>query len=138
LKHFNASTKERTISTYYLLIINSYKSYNSIEFKEYCAEYKIITLCIPLHLLHLLQLLNIACFSPLKRAYLIKVQDIIAKKDSSGSKASEQSRKKTAYYKAIIKDNIYRGFRGAGLVPFNLERVLLKLDVVLRTPTLPP
>ncbi|KAF1924807.1 uncharacterized protein M421DRAFT_34826, partial [Didymella exigua CBS 183.55] len=113
LKHFNMSIKERTIGAYYLLIINSYKSYNSIEFKEYYVEHKIITLYMPLYLLHLLQLLNVACFSPLKRVYLIK----------------------TAYYKAITKDNIYRGFRGAGLVPFNLERVLLKLDVVLRTPT---
>ncbi|KAF1931469.1 uncharacterized protein M421DRAFT_34301, partial [Didymella exigua CBS 183.55] len=92
-------------------IINSYKSYNSAEFKEYYAEHKIITLCMPLHSSHLLQLLNVACFGPLKRAYLIK----------------------TAYYKAITKDNIYRGFRGAGLVPFDPERVLLKLDVVLRT-----
>ena len=33
LKHFNAYTKERTISSYYLLVINSYKSYNLLNFQ---------------------------------------------------------------------------------------------------------
>jgi hypothetical protein len=39
-----------------------------------------------------------------------------------------------AFNKAIIKDNILAGFRGAGLVLYNLERVLLKLNIVLCTP----
>jgi hypothetical protein len=43
-----------------------------------------------------------------------------------------------AFNKAIIKDNMQASFRGASLVPHNLERVLLKLNVVLRTPTPPP
>ena len=37
----------------------------------------------------------------------------------------------------ITKDNILASFRGAGLVPNDPERVLSKLDVVLRTPTPP-
>jgi hypothetical protein len=37
----------------------------------------------------------------------------------------------------MIKENIYAGFRGARLVPHNLEVVILKLNVVLRTPTPP-
>jgi hypothetical protein len=42
---------------------------------------------------------------------------------------------KAAFKKAITKDNIYAGFRGARLVPHNLEAVISKLNVVLRTPT---
>jgi hypothetical protein len=38
---------------------------------------------------------------------------------------------KAAFKKAIIKDNIYAGFRGARLVLYNLEAVILKLNVVL-------
>jgi hypothetical protein len=37
----------------------------------------------------------------------------------------------------MTKENIYAGFRGAGLVLHNLEAVILKLDVVLYTLTLP-
>jgi hypothetical protein len=44
---------------------------------------------------------------------------------------------KAAFKKAMTKENIYTGFRGAGLVPHNLEAVILKLDVVLCTLTLP-
>jgi hypothetical protein len=37
---------------------------------------------------------------------------------------------------AITISNILGGFQGAGLVPFNLEVVVLKLNVRLRTSTL--
>jgi hypothetical protein len=42
---------------------------------------------------------------------------------------------KAAFKKLITKENICAGFRGAGLVLHNLEAVILKLDVVLRTLT---
>jgi hypothetical protein len=121
-----------------LLIVDSYKSHSSYEFYKYCEEQKIITLCIPPYSSHLLQLLNVGCFALLKRAYYIEL-------DSWARKCVMQVKKETfllafqiAFNKAIIKDNMQAGFRGAGLVPHDLERVLLKLDVVLRTPTPPP
>jgi hypothetical protein len=42
-----------------------------------------------------------------------------------------------AFKAAITNDNIQGGFRGAGLVPFDPEAVISKLDVRLRTPPLP-
>jgi hypothetical protein len=54
LKHFNAHIKSRTIRLVYLLILDGYKSYNSKEFKDYYRDNKIVTLCMPLHLLYLL------------------------------------------------------------------------------------
>jgi hypothetical protein len=54
LKHFNAYTKSRTIRSVRLLILDGYESYNSKEFKDYYRDNKIITLCMPLHLLYLL------------------------------------------------------------------------------------
>jgi hypothetical protein len=44
---------------------------------------------------------------------------------------------KAAFKKAITKENICAGFRGAGLVPHNLEAVISRLDVVLYTLTPP-
>ena len=44
---------------------------------------------------------------------------------------------KAAFDTSIIENNIQGGFRGAGLVPFNLEPVILKLEVRLRTLLLP-
>ncbi len=42
-----------------------------------------------------------------------------------------------AFFASITKRNIQGGFAGAGLEPYNPERVLSKLDVKLRTPTPP-
>ena len=40
-----------------------------------------------------------------------------------------------AFFASITKRNIQGGFVGASLVPFDLERVLSKLDIKLCTPT---
>ena len=36
---------------------------------------------------------------------------------------------------AITSENVRGGFRGAGLVPFDPEKVISQLDIKLRTPT---
>jgi hypothetical protein len=41
-----------------------------------------------------------------------------------------------AFNKLIIKENIYTGFRGTRLVLYNLEVVILKLNIVLYILTL--
>jgi hypothetical protein len=41
----------------------------------------------------------------------------------------------TAYNQSITTQNAKARFRGAGLVPFDPQAVLSKLDVKLRTPT---
>jgi hypothetical protein len=139
LKHFDAHTKDKTVGVYRLLIVDGYKSHTSHEFHKYCEEHKIITLCMPPYLSHLLQPLDVGCFALLKRAYYTEL-------DSWTRCAITQIKKETflsafhiAFNKAITTENILAGFRGAGLVPHDPERVLSKLDVVLRTPTpLPP
>ena len=45
---------------------------------------------------------------------------------------------RAAFNKSITSDNICGSFRGAGLIPFNPDAVISKLDVRLRTPTPPP
>ncbi|EFQ94656.1 hypothetical protein PTT_07584 [Pyrenophora teres f. teres 0-1] len=45
---------------------------------------------------------------------------------------------KAAFDATISKSNILGGFRGASLVPLNLEAVISKLDLRLRTPSQPP
>jgi hypothetical protein len=69
LEHFNRHTKERSVGGYRLLILDGHESHNSHKFQQYCKVAKIITLCMPPHSSHLLQPLDVGCFSPLKRAY---------------------------------------------------------------------
>ena len=44
---------------------------------------------------------------------------------------------KKAFFAFIIENNIQRGFIGAGLIPYDLERVISKLNIYIRTP-IPP
>jgi len=42
-----------------------------------------------------------------------------------------------AFFASITKKNIQGGFTGAGLIPYNLKRVISELDMRIRTPTPP-
>ena len=40
-----------------------------------------------------------------------------------------------AFFTSMTEKNIQGGFVGAGLIPYDPERVISKLDIKLRTPT---
>jgi hypothetical protein len=90
----------------------------------------------PPYLSYLLQLLDVGCFSPLKRAYGDKISSLAQYGTKQIKKEAFLPAFKAAFKKAMTKENIYAGFRGARLVPYNLEVVILKLNVVLRMLTL--
>jgi hypothetical protein len=90
----------------------------------------------PPYLSYLLQLLNIGCFLLLKRAYSNKINSLAQYSTKKIKKEAFLLAFKAAFKKAITKNNICAGFRGARLVLHNLEAVILRLNVVLRTLTL--
>ncbi|KAF1922938.1 DDE-domain-containing protein, partial [Didymella exigua CBS 183.55] len=140
LKHFDKHTKAHTVGSYWLLILDGHESHNSVEFHQYCEEHKIITLCMPPHSSHLLQpldLLNVTCFLPLKRLYGDEVSALARSYIYYINKETFLPAFKLVFSKAFTRENIRAGFRGARLVPHNLEVVLSKLDVRLRTLTPP-
>jgi hypothetical protein len=49
--------------------IDGHKSHESLQIQDFYKEHKIIALCMLSHLSHLLQPLDVGCFSPLKTAY---------------------------------------------------------------------
>ena len=65
------------MGAYCLLIIDGYESHNLLQFTNYCKENKIITLCILPHSSHILQPLNVSCFSLLKNAYGRQVEKLM-------------------------------------------------------------
>lgn len=137
LKHFNAHTKGRAKGTYRLLVIDGHESHNSIEFQDYCKEHKIITLCMPPHSSHLLQPLDVGCFSPLKKAYGAEISGLARRLMTHITKIEFLPAFKTAFLKVFSAETIKGAFRGAGLVPLNPEEVLQHIDIRIRTPSLP-
>jgi hypothetical protein len=77
----------------------------------------------------------VGCFSPLKRAYSNEISSLAQYSTKKIKKEAFLPAFKVAFKKAIIKENICAGFRGARLVLHNPEAVISKLDVVLCTPT---
>jgi hypothetical protein len=135
LKHFNAYTKTRVVGARRLLVFDGHKSHHSLEFQELCKENNIYTLCMPPHSSHLLQPLDVGCFSPLKRAYSREVESLIRYYINYITKLEFLPAFKTAFNRSFTPANICSAFRGAGLVPLQPDAVLSKLDVQLRTPT---
>jgi hypothetical protein len=91
----------------------------------------------PPHSSHLLQPLDVACFSPLKRLYGDRISALARNRIHHINKETFLPAFKAAFSQAFTAENVCAGFQGAGLVPHNLEAVLSKLDVRLRTPTPP-
>jgi hypothetical protein len=137
INHFDKATKSRTSGSYRLLIVDGHESHCSVAFELYCKENNIIALCMPPHSSHILQPLDVGCFSPLKRAYGRQIEDKMRSGTSHISKEDFFPAFLAAFKDAITEKNIQGGFRGAGIMPHNPEAVLSKLDVKLKTPTPP-
>jgi hypothetical protein len=87
------------------------------------------------YLSHLLQPLDVACFALLKRSYGDSILALARNYIYYISKETFLLAFKAAYEHTFTKENACVGFRGARLVLFNLNAVLLKLNVRLRTLT---
>jgi len=138
LKHFNAHTKTRQVGVYWLLILDGHESHLNQDFKDYCLEHKILTLCMPPYSSHILQLLNVVCFSPLKRKYSQRVRDLARRRVFHINKEGFLPAFKDAFFDVFTEENCRKAFKASGIVPINAQVVLDCLKVRLRTPPEPP
>jgi hypothetical protein len=135
IQHFDKHTRARTTGVYRLLVLDGHDSHHSTDFEVYCKEKNIITLCMPPHSSHILQPLDVGCFSPLKTAYGKQIEGMMRASITHITKEDFFPAFFAAHKAAITPENIQGGFRGAGLVPFDPEKVISQLDIRLKTPT---
>src|SRR5436305_10259834 len=135
IQHFEKHTIQLKKGAYRLLVLDGHNSHISAEFEEYCKFHNIVTISLPPHSSHLLQPLDVGCFSVLKRRYSQELEIFIKAHINHITKVEFFIAFQKAYIKTMTKDNIKAGFRGAGLVPLDPQAVLSTLDVKLRTPT---
>jgi hypothetical protein len=134
---FEKYTVSRKKGVYRLLILDGHGSHSTPEFDLFCKEHSIITLCMPPHSSHLLQPLDISCFAVLKRAYGRQVEELTRVGFNYINKTDFLSAYSTAYPEAMTINIARNGFKAAGLIPYDPEQVLSKLNTQLRTPTPP-
>ena len=89
----------------------------------------------PAHSSHILQPLDVGCFSPLKKVYSRKIEDMMQTYITHITKDDFFPTFREAHFAVMTKSNIRGGFRGAGLIPFDPKRVISILDLKLHTLT---
>jgi hypothetical protein len=134
---FDKHTKDRTSGCYRLLILDGHGSHVTPEFDQYCMDHSIIVLCMPPHSSHLLQPLDVGCFSVLKRSYGRLVEQKMSLGVNHIDKQEFLPLYQQARREALHTSNIRSGFAAAGLVPYDPTRVLSLLHAQLRTPSPP-
>jgi hypothetical protein len=137
LKHFDQSTKRRTRGVHRLLILDGHESHHSVDFEDFCKANNIVPLCMPPHSSHFLQPLDVGCFSPLKVSYGKQIERMMRMQITHITKEDFFDAFVEAFHASITANNIRAGFRAAGLVPFDPESVVARLDPKPITPSPP-
>jgi hypothetical protein len=83
----------------------------------------------PPHSSHLLQPLNVVCYLLLKRHYGDGISLLARSRIYYINKETFLLAFRAAYEKTFTAENVRAGFRGAGLVLYDPDAVLSKLDV---------
>lgn len=135
IEHFHKLTNDQNKGAYRLLILDGHTSHHSTQFELYCQKNNIITLCMPAHSSHILQPLDVSCFGPLKKAYGRQIEDLMKASITHITKEDFLPAFYTAFHDSMTKENIQGGFRGAGIIPFDPERVISTLDLKFKTPS---
>jgi len=134
LAHFQRFSAKRQEGVYPLLLLDGFSSDCTKEFLDYCDQHKIIVFCLPPHLSHLLQPLDVVIFQPYKHYHA----EAVEKATQSGCKDFNKSEFLNTIN--IIRQQTFKpstvrsGFRATGLIPYNSEIVISKL----KEATLPP
>jgi hypothetical protein len=138
---FDKHTKNRVVGRYRLLIFDGHGSHITPEFDQYCLQHSIVVLCMPPHSSHLLQPLDVGCFSVLKGSYGRSVGQLMSLGVNHIDKQEFISLYQQARMEALHEKNIKSGFTATGLVPYKPDQVLSLLNSQLHTPSpqrLPP
>jgi hypothetical protein len=123
LQHFHTITEPRRVSKYRLLLMDGHSSHVTLEFVEFCQDHDIIPLCLPPHSTHILQPLDVGIFGPLATAYRTAIQ----KQSVFGATRVDNLGFLRLYQQARLgmAKNVPSAWRGAGLVPFDPDKVLV-------------
>ncbi|KAM4064008.1 DDE superfamily endonuclease [Hirsutella rhossiliensis] len=108
------------------------------EFDDFCKKNSIIWLFYPPHSTHLLQALDFGCFSALKNSYGRLVQE----KVELGTFRIDKTDFLVLYHQAhritFTEKTIKNAFEAVGIVPYNPQKVLSRLNVRTPSPLLQP
>ena len=120
---FEPATREKANGRTRLLICDGHDSHITGDFILHCIQNNIILLLLPPHSSHILQPLDVGLFGPLKTAMSSQLHRLIRTGVSRLQKVEWLHYYVLPWSIALTQKNIAAGWRGAGLFPFNPEKV---------------
>jgi hypothetical protein len=124
IKVFEPQTREKAAGQPRLLIADGHGSHIRADFIAHCMENDIDLLIMPPHCSHLLQPLDVGVFAAFKRAHSNETDATSRLSTQRISRLEWMEIFIRARAKAVKLDNILGGWRGAGLVPNNPQKIL--------------
>ena len=110
-----------------LLVVDGHGSHVTAPFIRFCIDHNILILLMPPHSSHLCQPLDVGVFSPLKLRMSQQLDEIMRFGVPSIKKFEWANCYRTSRPIAMTESNILSAWSGAGLFPFNPQKVLHRL-----------
>ena len=107
-----------------LLIVDGHGSHVTSKFIGFCMRNAIDVLVLPPHSSHITQPLDVGVFGPLKREVGRRTDGLSVIQPGRIARVKWAAQLVTSRLKAMTKSNIMAGWRGAGLVPINPQRLI--------------
>jgi len=121
---FERSTREKANGKPRLLICDGHDSHITAEWITHCMRNNIILMVLPPHSSHLTQPLDVGVFGPLKTCMASAIEPLISTELHRILKAEWLLAYVEAHDNAFTIENVYAGFRGTGIQPFDPSKVL--------------
>nr|VWO98225.1 Serine/threonine-protein kinase CST20 (EC [Ganoderma boninense] len=118
IKLFHRQTEAKARGRRRLLLVDGHSSHYTFGFLEFAREHHIHVLCYPSHTTHILQGLDVAIFSSLKRHWTT-ARDEFERAGKKVNKTNFLSVYHAAHTNALTVENIHAAFRKTGVVPFD-------------------
>jgi len=114
------------------LILDGYNSHLTPEFDHACQKSNIITYYLPAHSSHLLQPLDVGVFSVLKRLYGTAIKNQIQIRLHHIDKIDFLTMLLSIQLQTYSVQNIKSGFSHTGIIPYNPQKVISQLHLVIQ------
>ena len=132
-KHFDHFSAQRQHSLYRLILLDGYGSHCTKEFLDFCDNHGIIPFCLHPHTTHILQPLDVV-FQPYKHFHAEAINAATCTKCSDFNKLEFLAALTSIREQTFKKTTVLSAFRQTGLIPFNPEIVLSKLNKPMSRP----
>ncbi|RPA89471.1 hypothetical protein L873DRAFT_1889312, partial [Choiromyces venosus 120613-1] len=118
-----------------LLLFDGHNSQVNSWFLDYCVENRIVPYCLPPHIIHCLQPLDVLIFGPYKYQYQRELTQRFERHKYGVSKDNFYEILIATRRTSFMLSNIVSGFRNTGLIPVNRDIILSKISAPSTIPS---